>query len=1420
MIGEKTVANRPMEEYVHLYVHLHKSMGDSMKQPLRLMIVLILLWAGQTAYATFPRAKSALEIRPDESESSYTLNNMRVCSDFETPRAVYRIAEPVRTAAPQVMALEYLERFASLYGIESNQLRFESATEMKGRQIVRFRQVVNGTPVYKSDIAITINQYNRVVFVASSLRPGAEKRLASTLSSLSPQAAERIALDYLKVDKRNSLRPTELTVFDRRGEATLCYRVSVVLTDGAYGDWELLIDANGGKILKAIDISCYVDGAGTVFDPDPVNRLGSEYEQTGLVDNNDADNATLTAQLVTRTFPNITLTSGTYYLRNPYAYIYDVESPYNGVYGQTTSTFNYTRGDASLRFEAANVFYHVSTTMTYINTSLGIAAHPTYYTEGMHFDPNGLSGDLNAHYDPSNQSVAFGNPASYVDLAEDNAIIWHEMGHAIHDFITGGNLSQTEGLSEGSSDYWGQSYTHTITGYPSGDPRYEWFGIWGGLPGFSNHHLRTTNGTKHYPEDLVGEVHDDGEIWSAALMQINEVIGRTPTDILLWTALTGTNSSTNQADAAQAVRQADIDLYGGAHLTTIDNYFIARGYYDDPTRPTDLIGSIGSQSAYLRWTAPSNGASSYRLYRNSSMVWSGTATSVTDTGLANGTSYDYYVTAMNGTTESGASNIVTVTPAPAPEEGFESGGFTSFPWTFSGNANWIVDTANSYELAKSAKSGTITHSQTSSMQVVLTVTQASNIAYACKVSSESGYDFLKFYIDGVQQGSSLSGATAWTVYTYAVTTGSHTFNWTYSKDTSVSSGSDCAWVDFIDFPTTATAAYDAELSAINAPLATYNGGNQSITPSVTIKNSGSTTLTSAVVSYRINSGALQSTNWSGTMTGNQTAIVTFPPVTISTGAGQSFVATVSMPNGQADQNTVNDSMTRTFTVSNSSQLLSEGFEGATLPTGWTQEFVTGSTNWSYATGGYNSHPAGAHTGSYNARLYLGSTSGAKTKLVTPAMNFTNMTNNPTVTFWHAQALWSPDQDELRVYYRTSSTGTWTQLAAYTNSITAWTQETITLPSVNSTYYLAFEGYAKYGYGVCVDDVVVNAEISELPMTYSSGDTSQETTTPVYRGETQRQIMQIQLNTAGTLSPLTITQFSLGLNGTTPADVCNARIYSTGSNPVFSATNQFGSTITSPSASYAVTGSQALLTGANYFWLTYDIPATAIVTHYIDATCSGVTVGGILRTPTTTSPAGARQISSPAAIAVDISEFIVDAELWETTTTQLTITNQGNDPLNFNLDLIDTTPPDVTRSGRRDRTAPAWLSASQTSGSIGGFGSLTITFTYNSAGMYEGVYSAEIDVNSNDASAPSIQIPITFSPVQHFLPPTNVRVQIVGGNTVVSWDPVPNANIYHVWYSYLPFSGFNQISDVLPPDTTFIHTGAATQNGVFYRVTVE
>jgi outer membrane protein assembly factor BamB len=86
-----------------------------------------------------------------------------------------------------------------------------------------------------------------------------------------------------------------------------------------------------------------------------------------------------------------------------------------------------------------------------------------------------------------------------------------------------------------------------------------------------------------------------------------------------------------------------------------------------PPAPTNLTATAGNAQVSLSWNA-SSGATSYHVKRATvsggpyTTVGSPTSTSFTDTGLTNGTTYFYVVTAVNSAGESGNSNQVSATP--------------------------------------------------------------------------------------------------------------------------------------------------------------------------------------------------------------------------------------------------------------------------------------------------------------------------------------------------------------------------------------------------------------------------------------------------------------------------------------------------------------------------------------------------------------------------------------------------------------------------------------------------------------------------------------------------------------------------------------------------------------------------------------
>ena len=133
-------------------------------------------------------------------------------------------------------------------------------------------------------------------------------------------------------------------------------------------------------------------------------------------------------------------------------------------------------------------------------------------------------------------------------------------------------------------------------------------------------------------------------------------------------------------------------------------------------------------------------------------------------------------------------------------DGFETGDFTAFDWQFTSPIyRWTVVTENPYEGSYCAKSSGINDGESTSMSLTVNVGQISNVSFYYKVSSESNYDKLHFYIDNSEKAN-WSGEVSWTQASYELSTGLHTLKWEYTKDVSVSSGSDCAWIDNVVIP--------------------------------------------------------------------------------------------------------------------------------------------------------------------------------------------------------------------------------------------------------------------------------------------------------------------------------------------------------------------------------------------------------------------------------------------------------------------------------------------------------------------------------------------------------------------------------------------------------------------------------------------
>ncbi len=362
--------------------------------------------------------------------------------------------------------------------------------------------------------------------------------------------------------------------------------------------WEVMIDGQSGQVISIRNIAQYANGTGKVYDSDPVRVTGN----VTLQDNDNADSLILTNA---RKLVALQGLDSTGFLQGQYA---TTETTSGVTRVQSAShTYDFTRSQTG--FEETMGYYHVDTIERYIQ---GIGFN--------NINNRQIGVDINApifdsYYDPFSQDLHFGTVG--VDFAEDADVIWHETGHAIQDNQVPGWGQTEEGgaMGEGFGDYWACSHHAGIgPGAPGWDPL---VGMWiatgfnPGPPPFS----RTVDGAKHYPEDLDGNVYDDGELWSACLWQIRAIVGKTRADKLILESHFLLDPFAEMVDGANAVLDANDALYGGLNYSQILAVFVNRGILQQPpavalTITPDTIESGDSATGLvtLGGPAPPGGA--------------------------------------------------------------------------------------------------------------------------------------------------------------------------------------------------------------------------------------------------------------------------------------------------------------------------------------------------------------------------------------------------------------------------------------------------------------------------------------------------------------------------------------------------------------------------------------------------------------------------------------------------------------------------------------------------------------------------------------------------------------------------------------------------------------------------------------------
>ena len=252
------------------------------------------------------------------------------------------------------------------------------------------------------------------------------------------------------------------------------------------------------------------------------------------------------------------------------------------------------------------------------------------------------------------------------------------------------------------------------------------------------------------------------------------------------------------------------------------------GWKTLPDPPVILATGTSTTSLTFAVTAPSQAGGSTILNHTvtcGNVSETSANSTITVSGLAAGTAYSCSGVATTGIGSSDASATVTTTTDTATlAEALDA---PSLTWTTGGDANWAGQTSDFYPTSDNddaAQAGDITDDQ--STYIETTVSGAGLISFYWKVSSEPNYDFLRFFVDGLEVADveGISGLVDWTQAIHEITgEGSHTLRWTFIKDSSVSSNADTAWVDLVSWQEAQTPSAPSLVSVTTEQTSSLTG---------------------------------------------------------------------------------------------------------------------------------------------------------------------------------------------------------------------------------------------------------------------------------------------------------------------------------------------------------------------------------------------------------------------------------------------------------------------------------------------------------------------------------------------------------------------------------------------------------------------
>ncbi|HET8796493.1 MAG TPA: M36 family metallopeptidase, partial [Thermoanaerobaculia bacterium] len=355
--------------------------------------------------------------------------------------------------------------------------------------------------------------------------------------------------------------------------------------------WAVDTDPATGAILRRVPLFFNATKPARVFEVNPVVAMNDP----SLQDRNDAASAVPPRAYADVQLPDVA-ESGP--LRGPHAQLVDRQAPSIAPPDAAASLLFDREQDG---FEDVHAYFHIDRSQRRVQ-SLGYRGSRAIAPYAIEIDAHAVSGADNSHFlpsfvEPGRGTLYFGEGGT--DDAEDADIVVHEYGHALLEWIApgafgGATTSEGRALAEGFCDYWAFS-AHRAARAASGRDPYcfaDWDArCWEDDPSQrctyppGSDCLRRLDSPLTYADydrtDRSGIEHRNGTIWSSALREIHEAVGRDAADTIILEAAFGVPSPATFAGVARLLLHADQLLYGGTHAPAICAAMTRRGILSD-----------------------------------------------------------------------------------------------------------------------------------------------------------------------------------------------------------------------------------------------------------------------------------------------------------------------------------------------------------------------------------------------------------------------------------------------------------------------------------------------------------------------------------------------------------------------------------------------------------------------------------------------------------------------------------------------------------------------------------------------------------------------------------------------------------------------------------------------------------------------